>query len=230
MIIINVSFLLSEEIFFLKSVITIRNGVKSMNNEKDTCGIINVHNEWDQLEEIIVGSIFDDSQFPTEDWVYQHAHCNIPGEDPKNLPTGQISQKVIDETKGLIIPGVEVLGEETNQELIDEITGVYADLVLDGKNYKTLPRLATKYVAEKAGVPEAKIVDPKKNLSSGEYSAAANFLASIADTYIKILPEGAITQDAASEALKGTSTGVPKNVLNFAYNNVTILSFFRSSD
>lgn len=142
----------------------------------------------------------------------------IEAEDQAFDEAIDIEEEIIDETKGLIIPGVEILGEETNQELTDEITDMYTDLVLDGKNYKTLPRLATKYVAEKAGVPEAKIVDPKKNLSSGEYSAAANFLASIADIYIKILPEGAITQDAASEALKGTSTGVPKNVLNFAYN------------
>lgn len=142
----------------------------------------------------------------------------IEAEDQAFDEAIDIQEEVIDETKGLIIPGVEVLGEETNQELINEITDMYTDLVLDGKNYKTLPRLATKYVAEKAGVPEVKITDPKKNLSSGEYASAANFLSSIADTYIKILPEGAITQDAASEALKGTSTGVPKNVLNFAYN------------
>ena len=142
----------------------------------------------------------------------------IEAEDQAFDEAIDIQEEIIDETKGLIIPGIEVLGEETNQELIDEITGMYADLALDGKNYKTLPRLATKYVAEKAGVPEAKIVDPKKNLSSGEYSAAANFLASIADTYIKMLPEGAVTQEAASEALRGTSTGVPKNILNFAYN------------
>ena len=142
----------------------------------------------------------------------------IEAEDQAFDEAIDIEEQIIDETKGLIIPGVEVLGEEVNQELIDEIKNIYTDLQLDGKNYKTLPRLATKYVAEKAGVPESKITDPKKNLSTGEYNSGSNFLASIVDTYIKILPEGAITQEAASEALKGTSTGLPKNVLNFAYN------------
>lgn len=142
----------------------------------------------------------------------------IEAEDQAFDEAIDIQEEIIDETKGLIIPGAEVLGKEVNQELTDEVKDIYADLQLEGKNYKTLPRLATKYVAEKAGVPETKITDPKKNLSGGEYSSAANFLESIADTYIKILPEGAITQEAASEALKGTSTGVPKNILNFAYN------------
>jgi hypothetical protein len=129
-----------------------------------------------------------------------------------------IEQEIIDETKGLIIPGIEVLGKEANQELINEINDIYADLQLEGKNYKTLPRLATKYVAEKSGVPESKIIDPKKNLSTGEYTSASQYLVEIADTYIKILPEGAITQEAASESLRGTSTGLPKNILKFAYN------------
>jgi len=141
----------------------------------------------------------------------------IEAEDQAFDEAIDIQEEIIDETKGLIIPGVEVLGKETNQELIGEIGDMYADLQLEGKNYKNLPRLATRYVAEKAGVPETKITDPKKNLSSGEYASASEFLFNIADTYIKILPEGAVTQEAASEALKGTSTGVPKNILNFAY-------------
>jgi hypothetical protein len=142
----------------------------------------------------------------------------IEAEDQAFDEAIDIEEEIVDETKGLIIPGVEVLGKEANQELIDEIKNTYADIQLEGKNYKNLPRLATKYVSEASNVPEAKIVDPKKNLSSSEYANGAKFLSEIADTFIKILPEGAITNEAASEALRGTSTGVPKNVLNFAYN------------
>lgn len=71
--------------------------------------IISVHNEWDPLEEIVVGTVFDDCQFPTTDWVFRNAHSNIPGEDPSLLPKGLIPKKVIEETKEDISKFVEIL-------------------------------------------------------------------------------------------------------------------------
>lgn len=57
--------------------------------------VVNVHTEWDPLEEIIVGQAFDDCQFPTNDWVFHNAHINIPGEDPSNLPSGLLPPDVV---------------------------------------------------------------------------------------------------------------------------------------
>lgn len=65
----------------------------------DVVGIVSVHNEWDPLEEIVVGIVFDDCQFPTTDWVFQNAHVNIPGEDPARLPSGPIPKQVIAEAQ-----------------------------------------------------------------------------------------------------------------------------------
>ncbi len=62
-------------------------------------GIVSVHNEWDPLEEIIVGQVFDDCQYPTRDWVFHNAHVNIPGEDPAKLPRGRLPEQVIREAQ-----------------------------------------------------------------------------------------------------------------------------------
>lgn len=71
--------------------------------------LVSVHTEWDPLEEIVVGIVFDDCQFPTTDWVFENAHVNIPGEDPSRLPKGPISQQVLAEAREDLEALVKVL-------------------------------------------------------------------------------------------------------------------------
>ena len=89
---------------------------------------------------------------------------------------------------------------------------------IDPKNltFKKLGDLAPEIIAEEIGIPVKKLTSPTANLSKGDATAIQQFVNKNADKLLKILPEGAVIE-AATEKLLGTSTGVPKGLLNAFY-------------
>ena len=89
---------------------------------------------------------------------------------------------------------------------------------IDPKNltFKKLGDLAPEIIAQELGIPVKKLTSPTANLSKGDATAIQQFVNKNADKLLKILPEGAVVE-AATEKLLGTSTGVPKGLLNAFY-------------
>ena len=82
--------------------------------------------------------------------------------------------------------------------------------------FKNLKDLSTTNTAKIFNVPVKKVTDPAANLTKQEKENALTFIRKNALDLIDLLPEGAITE-SASENLLGTSTGVPKSLLNRFY-------------
>ena len=89
---------------------------------------------------------------------------------------------------------------------------------IDPKNltFKKLGDLAPEIIAAEIGIPVKKLTVATANLSKGDATAIQQFVNKNADRLLKILPEGAVVE-AATEKLLGTSTGVPKGLLNAFY-------------
>ena len=90
---------------------------------------------------------------------------------------------------------------------------------IDPKNltFKKLGDLAPEIIAAEIGIEKVKkLTSPTANLSKGDATAIQQFVNKNADKLLKILPEGAVVE-AATEKLLGTSTGVPKSLLNAFY-------------
>jgi len=89
---------------------------------------------------------------------------------------------------------------------------------IDPKNltFKKLGDLAPEIIAAEIGIPVKKLTVATANLSKGDATAIQQFVNKNADKLLKILPEGAVVE-AATEKLLGTSTGVPKGLLNAFY-------------
>ena len=89
---------------------------------------------------------------------------------------------------------------------------------IDPKNltFKKLGDLAPEIIAAEIGIPVKKLTVPAANLSKGDATAIQQFVNKNADKLLKILPQGAVVE-AATEKLLGTSTGVPKGLLDAFY-------------
>ena len=89
---------------------------------------------------------------------------------------------------------------------------------IDSKNltFKKLGDLAPEIIAKEIGIPVKKLTVPAANLSKGDATAIQQFVNKNADKLLKILPQGAVVE-AATEKLLGTSTGVPKGLLDAFY-------------
>ena len=89
---------------------------------------------------------------------------------------------------------------------------------IDPKNltFKKLGDLAPEIIAAEIGIPVKKLTVPAANLSKADATAIQQFVNKNADKLLKILPEGAVVE-AATEKLLGTSTGVPKGLLDAFY-------------
>ena len=90
------------------------------------------------------------------------------------------------------------------------------DLDINNLTFKNLKDLSSENTAEIFGVATKKVTDPAANLTKQEKENALTFIRKNALDLIDLLPQGAITE-AASESLLGTSTGVPKSLLNKFY-------------
>ena len=89
---------------------------------------------------------------------------------------------------------------------------------IDPKNltFKKLGDLSPEIIAAEIGIPVKKLTVATANLSKGDATAIQQFVNKNADKLLKILPEGAVIE-AATDKLLGTSTGVPKGLLNAFY-------------
>jgi hypothetical protein len=82
--------------------------------------------------------------------------------------------------------------------------------------FKRLKDLSPETTAEIFEVPAKKVTDPKANLNKGDLNNAARNINKNVDKLLRLLPKGAVVE-AASERLLGTSTGVPKSLLDVFY-------------
>ena len=87
-------------------------------------------------------------------------------------------------------------------------------------SYKKIGGLATDVLSEITDVPAGKILDSTKNLSKEETSRGAMFIEKNIDYIRKTLPKGAV-QEAATEKLMGTATGVANSILKRLYDKNT---------
>ena len=96
---------------------------------------------------------------------------------------------------------------------------------IDPKNltFKKLGDLAPEIIAAEIGIPVKKLTVPAANLSKADATAIQQFVNKNADKLLKILPEGAVVE-AATDKLLGTSTGVPKGLLDAFYTKKARLS------
>ena len=106
--------------------------------------------------------------------------------------------------------------ENIKQEYTKEVSDKIKNIDINKATFKNLKDLASEITAKIFNVPSKKITDATANLTKQEKENALKFIRANALDLIALLPEGAITE-AASEKLIGTSTGVPKSLLNKFY-------------
>ncbi len=105
----------------------------------------------------------------------------------------------------------ETLSEENQQALKDVIADL--ELTEDQLTFKALPNAAVEVFAEQIGIP-AKKFKGASNFTGDELGKVINFIEENIDIIRQALPEAAVLEGAAvSEALIGTATGVPNNLL-----------------
>ena len=132
----------------------------------------------------------------------------------------EAAEKVaVDETKTVekdikLTKATKILSKDQLKQAKDII--VKAEIKDKDLSYKKLKGLTAKVVSEVTGIPEGKIGNPAKNLSKPETTTAAMFIEKNVDYIRRTLPEGAVLE-AASKNLIGTSTGVPKSLLDAFY-------------
>lgn len=117
-----------------------------------------------------------------------------------------------------LIDPVDIIPDKDLQKQYREtVQSKVKDLTEKQLSFKGLKDLAPEITAEVFGVPVKKVTDATANLSKGDATNAQMFITKNADKLIKLLPEGAVLE-AATEKLIGTSTGVPKKLLEAFYD------------
>ena len=124
--------------------------------------------------------------------------------------------EVVEERVTRKIKPTSLIPVESVTKIKEQVTEKIKEIPADKLTFKKLGDLAPEVIAEAIGIPVKKLVDPKANLSKGDASAIQRFVNKNADRLLKLLPEGAVLE-AATEKLIGTSTGVPKGLLNAFY-------------
>ena len=116
-------------------------------------------------------------------------------------PTTEQGKKLVSKT----------LDTEREQKLKDVIRDL--ELTEDQLTFKALPNAAVEVFAEQIGIP-AKKFKGASNFTGDELGKVINFIEENIDIIRQALPEAAVLEGAAvSEALIGTATGVPNNLL-----------------
>ena len=128
----------------------------------------------------------------------------------------EVVTEVTEERVTKKIKPTSLIPTESVTEIKKQVVAKVKDIPADKLSFKKLGDLAPDIIAEAIGIPVKKLVDPKANLSKGDANAIQRFVSKNADKLLKILPEGAVLE-AATEKLIGTSTGVPKGLLNAFY-------------
>lgn len=117
----------------------------------------------------------------------------------------------------LIDPVNIIPDKDLQKQYRETVQSKVKDLTEKELSFKGLKDLAPEITAEVFNVPVKKVTDATANLSKGDATNAQMFITKNADKLIKLLPEGAVLE-AATEKLIGTSTGVPKKLLEAFYD------------
>lgn len=128
-----------------------------------------------------------------------------------------VALEISDRPKGRKINPIDLVSDsDLKKEYVDDVVNKLKNLDPATLTFKNLKDLSAQNTAKVFNVPVKKITDPTANLTKQEKENALRFIRSNALDLISLLPKGAITE-AASEKLLGTSTGVPKSLLNNFY-------------
>jgi hypothetical protein len=136
--------------------------------------------------------------------------------EAKGVAAEEAVTEVVEERVAKKIKPTSLIPAESVAEIKKQVVAKVKDIPADKLTFKKLGDLAPDVIAEAIGIPVKKLVDPKANLSKGDANAIQRFVSKNADKLLNILPEGAVLE-AATEKLIGTSTGVPKGLLNAFY-------------
>tara|TARA_B100000902_G_scaffold26065_1_gene31299 strand:- start:1816 stop:9087 length:7272 start_codon:yes stop_codon:yes gene_type:complete len=117
--------------------------------------------------------------------------------------------------KGLIDPR-SLMDDKLSSKATENIVNNMSDLDSKNVNFKSLPDLSEETTAERFQIPVKKLI-PKNNFTQGELKNTMSNLQEIFEDFVKIFPKGAVTNKAVTQALYGTSTGLPTNVLTSFY-------------
>ena len=130
----------------------------------------------------------------------------------EGVETARLEAKLIDPTS-------LIQDEGLREKYVSIVKEKIKSLDLKNISFKTLKDLAPEVTAELFGIPVKKVTDAAANLATGDLSSIQNFINKNADKLLKLLPEGGIDQNqAASESLIGTSTGVARKLLDAFYD------------
>ena len=136
--------------------------------------------------------------------------------EAKGVMAEETTTEVAEERVAKKIKPTSLIPTESVTKIKEQVTEKIKEIPTDKLTFKKLGDLAPEIIAEAIGIPVKKLVDPKANLSKGDANAIQRFVNKNADKLLKILPEGAVLE-AATEKIIGTSTGVPKGLLNAFY-------------
>ncbi|MDA1363865.1 MAG: hypothetical protein O3A79_03895 [Candidatus Marinimicrobia bacterium] len=124
------------------------------------------------------------------------------------------TESIVEETKAKLIKPSSLL--KAPEQAINNIQSKINTIPAKSLSFKKLGDLSPETTAEIFEVSVKKVTDAKANLNKTDLNNAARNILKNVDKISRILPEGAVTE-AASEGLIGTSTGVPKSLLDAFY-------------
>ena len=136
--------------------------------------------------------------------------------EAKNITATELDLEIKTKPLRKEIKPSSFLSSDANNKIKKEIASKIKDIDPKDLTFKKLGNLAPEIIAEEIGIPVKKLTDPKSNLSKADATAIQQFVNKNADRLLKLLPEGAVLE-AASDKLIGTSTGVPKGLLDAFY-------------
>jgi exonuclease VII small subunit len=136
--------------------------------------------------------------------------------EQKDLMADETTVEIEKAPSKLINPTDLITNPDRKNKYIEAVKSKIKDLTPKQLSFKALKDLAPEVTAELFGVPLKKIIDATANLSKGDALNAQIFINKNAEKLLKLLPEGAVL-GAASDKLIGTSTGVPRKLLEAFY-------------
>lgn len=121
------------------------------------------------------------------------------------------------DAEGNLINPLDFLDEESKAEYRFQVAEALANIdEISDVTFKSLEDKVPQITERAVGIPAAKLVNPKTNITTGQVIAMQDFVIEHVDKLIDLLPEGAVLE-AASEKLIGTGTGLPRKLLNAFY-------------
>ena len=126
------------------------------------------------------------------------------------------SREEIEDIDNELLDPKTLLDKKLSDQAIKNVASRIDEVSEKLKTFKDLPDLSEETTAERFGIPVDK-VSLKKRFTQNELKSALSNLKEIAEDFIKILPEGAITDPAVRKDLYGTATGLPTNILENFY-------------